>query len=276
MKSLFSFFIAALFTVPAFGSTLMEKYEMFKNRGIPSPALLRALEFAYRNDGKSVPLKAKARDKEGVPMVDTTVKVKTDYMAIIDYSRPSTEKRLYLLNLTSGQITRYYVAHGKNSGVRYTTNFANVNDSKKSSLGLAIAGPTYRGFHGYSLNLYGVEPSNDQMSFRDVVMHGASYVSDKFIADNGRLGRSWGCAAVEEDAAQGIIDALQNGSVIYFYHSELMKQASLTPSMQDLKNSDINDDEDRDLPGEEEDLQNQAKERARARAEARAKAKKSR
>jgi hypothetical protein len=103
-----------------------------------------------------------------------------DLITIIDYSRPSTEKRLYVIDFTKDAIVfKSYVAHGKNSGLDHAESFSNRISSHESSLGFYITGTTYNGKHGYSLRLKGIEEKiNDNAIKRAIVMHSASYVSE--------------------------------------------------------------------------------------------------
>ena len=217
---------------------------------------MTTLSYLDANGGKKVPVQKKDHSKKGSPLVKTLAFVKTDYAAVIDYSALSTDRRLYLMNLKTGQVDRFFVAHGKNSGVLFGSKFSNIDMSKQSSLGLALAGDTYNGYHGRSLSLSGLEASNSLLASRDIVMHGADYVSEDFIGKFHRLGRSWGCPAVETSAINTLIAALQNGSVIYLYHPALMELMATNPTSQAWTNSNVLDDADFDLPGEEEDIQN--------------------
>ncbi len=141
----------------------------------------------------------------------------SDVLTIIDYTLPSTQKRFFVLNLRSGKlIFREYVAHGRNSGENYATSFSNEIGSLKSCLGVFRTGDTYIGKHGYSLKLIGLEKGkNDNAQKRHIVIHGANYVSEKFIRLYGRLGRSWGCPALPVDKAKPIIDYIKGGTCLY-------------------------------------------------------------
>jgi hypothetical protein len=142
-----------------------------------------------------------------------------DIVTIIDFSLPSTEKRLFILDLKKQEILYHtLVAHGKNTGANMATKFSNNKGSNQSSLGLYRTGESYQGKHGYSLRLDGLEKGfNDNARSRAVVMHSASYVSESFIKRHGRLGRSWGCPALPVELSKEIIDLIKGGSCLYIY-----------------------------------------------------------
>ena len=144
---------------------------------------------------------------------------KENIVTIIDFSKPSTEKRLFILDLKKQKILFHtFVAHGKNTGLNMATRFSNNKGSNQSSLGLFRTGESYQGKHGYSLRLDGLEKGiNDNARSRAVVMHSASYVSEDFIEKHGRLGRSWGCPAVPVEFSKEIIDLIKGGSCLYIY-----------------------------------------------------------
>lgn len=164
----------------------------------------------------------------------------TIYTVLVDYSRPSTEKRLYLINLNTATIQKYYVSHGINSGVRETRSFSNLPDSWKSSLGFYFAKGTYVSEkNGISLYLDGIDRSNNNARYRTIVLHGAKYVSDDFINKNGRLGWSEGCFAVGLEHVNNLINILQNGSILLSYHKDLMGYSRRFPSEQGMVGNEI-------------------------------------
>lgn len=144
----------------------------------------------------------------------------SNVLTIVDYSKPSSQKRLYVLDMSSGEILfNSVVAHGRNSGLEYANDFSNAESSHKTSLGFFITGNTYNGGNGYSLKLRGCEKGiNDKALKRAIVMHGAAYADEKFIQFNGYLGRSYGCPAVPQKINKKIIDAIKNGSCMFLYH----------------------------------------------------------
>lgn len=145
-----------------------------------------------------------------------------DTLTVIDYSRPSTERRLWVLDLRRGEVVfEELVAHGRESGANRATRFSNDVGSHQSSLGLFVTLDDYQGQHGRSLRLRGLEPGvNDRALERALVIHGADYVSEKFGARHGRLGRSFGCAALARDTAPKVIDRIRGGSAVFAYYPD--------------------------------------------------------
>lgn len=145
-----------------------------------------------------------------------------DRLAVIDFSLPSSEERLWIFDLTSGKLVlRDLVAHGKNSGNLKSTAFSNIEGSHQSSIGLFQASESYRGKHGYSLRLDGLEPGiNDLARQRAIVIHGADYVNDNWIRDYGRIGRSHGCPAVDQQVIQQVVDNLKGGQLVFKYYPD--------------------------------------------------------
>lgn len=142
-----------------------------------------------------------------------------DVITIIDFSLSSTKKRLFVIDFLSQQLLfNTFVAHGKNSGDEYASNFSNIPSSLQSSLGFFETSQTYHGKHGYSLQLNGLESGiNDNAGKRAIVVHGAAYVSEGFIRQQGMLGRSWGCPAIPEKYVKPIIDRIKQGSCLFIY-----------------------------------------------------------
>ena len=97
-------------------------------------------------------------------------------------------------------------------------------DSNQSSLGLYRVLQVYEGEHGTALRLEGLDPGiNDRAFERDIVIHGADYVSFGSILENlftGKgpgVGRSLGCPAVSLAACDGIISNLSDGGYLFVY-----------------------------------------------------------
>jgi L,D-transpeptidase catalytic domain len=143
-------------------------------------------------------------------------------LAVIDYSLPSAQPRLWVFDLQTHKLLLVErVAHGRDSGENTTTRFSNLPGSHQSSLGLFRTSDTYTGHNGYSLRLDGLEPGfNDRAREREIVIHGASYVSDAMISRRGGVGRSWGCPAVRLEIAQSLIDAIKDGQYLFAYYPD--------------------------------------------------------
>jgi hypothetical protein len=144
------------------------------------------------------------------------------YLTVIDFTKPSYVKRMYVLNLETGEVERHLVAHGKSSGYIYATDLSNEIGSNKSSRGFFLTGEEYQGDHGTSLRLHGLEKGiNDHAFRRDIVIHSADWVSYRAVFLNGgRLGRSWGCPAVPVSEVEEIIGKIKVGSLLYIHARE--------------------------------------------------------
>uniref|UniRef100_UPI0030D8BF13 murein L,D-transpeptidase catalytic domain family protein n=1 Tax=Pseudomonas sp. EA_35y_Pfl2_R111 TaxID=3088689 RepID=UPI0030D8BF13 len=142
-------------------------------------------------------------------------------LAVIDYSRPSTERRLWIFDLQRKRLLlRDFVAHGRKSGENFAEVFSNRLGSHQSSLGLFRTAESYSGKHGYSLRMDGLEPGlNDLARERAIVIHGAGYVNPLWVAKHGRIGRSLGCPAVRPEVARMVVDQLKGGQFLFAWHS---------------------------------------------------------
>jgi len=144
-------------------------------------------------------------------------------LTLIDFSRPSQQKRLWVMNLDKGKVLFHtLVAHGKASGADVPLAFSNKGGSEMSSLGFYRTAPTtYTGKHGLSLKLYGLDPGfNSNAESRSVVVHGAEYVCNDFVKAHGRLGRSQGCPALPVAETAAIVKTIKGGSVLYLHGPE--------------------------------------------------------
>lgn len=146
--------------------------------------------------------------------------IQNNILTLVDFSLSSNTKRLWIIDMTTNTILyQSLVAHGRNSGDEFANKFSNKSESFQSSLGFYLTGEIYQGKHGKSLRLDGMEKGiNDKARSRAVVMHGANYVSEQFIRQNKRLGRSLGCPALPEDLNAEIIQLIKNKSCLFIYH----------------------------------------------------------
>ncbi len=146
--------------------------------------------------------------------------IKKNILTLVDFSLSSKENRLWVIDLNKNMILfQSLVAHGKNSGNEYAEKFSNKSESHQSSLGLYLTGETYMGKHGYSLRLDGQEKGvNSNARDRAIVIHGADYVSQNFIKQHGRLGRSFGCPSLPSEVSKEIIDLIKDKSCLYVYY----------------------------------------------------------
>lgn len=151
-------------------------------------------------------------------------KLNTDknLLTVCDMSKSSKEYRLWVIDIPSRKVLiNDYVAHGQGSGEEYANRFSNRENSHQSSIGFYVTGDTYNGGHGLSLYLHGMDEGFNNAAYqRSIVVHGAPYVSEKFIASEGRLGRSWGCPAVSEKICSKLINTIKDGTCMYIYYPQ--------------------------------------------------------
>ena len=142
-------------------------------------------------------------------------------LTIIDYSRPATAKRLWVVDVISRAVLQTeYVAHGEGSGDLLPTRFSNQDGTHQSSLGTFITGTTFTGIRGHSLRLHGLEPGiNDNAYARGIVIHGTPGVSAA-KARQGKMGRTEGCPAVSSEAAARLIALIAHGTVVFAWYPE--------------------------------------------------------
>lgn len=151
-------------------------------------------------------------------------KLNTDksILTVCDYSLSSNKKRMWVIDIANNKLLlNTYVAHGQGTGEEYAKAFSNKEGSHQSSMGFYVTGNTYTGSHGNSLYLHGMDDGYNSAAYeRAIVMHGAGYVSEDFIAGTGRLGRSWGCPAVSSELCDKIIDCTKDGTCLFIYYPE--------------------------------------------------------
>lgn len=143
-------------------------------------------------------------------------------LTIIDYSKPSTERRLWVVDMRNDRVLfNTWVSHGKNSGQARATSFSNQPGSLKSSIGVFLTENSYIGGNGYSLRLAGLERGiNDNALSRDIVVHGAWYADPTNVGRYAQLGRSWGCPAVSPKLARPLIDTIKNNTLVVAYYPD--------------------------------------------------------
>ncbi len=194
-------FAAASFLTTGFAATTGSNQEILSQAPGLSPQVLQLGIKAYDH------AKAKGMDQQGI-------------LTIIDYSKPSTAKRLWVIDINNSSVlANTLVAHGAGSGNNYATKFSDQNQTHESSIGVFLTGHTYIGKHNYSLRLHGLEKGfNDRAYKRAIVMHSAVYVSQSFAEKYGRIGRSWGCPALSTKVYKKVINDVKDGSIIMAYY----------------------------------------------------------
>jgi len=119
-----------------------------------------------------------------------------NYIAIADYTKFAWQKRLFIINLHTGGVKKYLVAHGVNSGGKgdRVWDASNRAGSYQTPTGFFKVGYkegiTTKKRYNY-LPLEGLEWKNRNAKKREILLHTAWYVS--------RGGRSHGCFAIQPE-----------------------------------------------------------------------------
>jgi hypothetical protein len=141
-----------------------------------------------------------------------------DSIGIVDFSQPSNEKRFHVVNLASGNVDSYRVAHGRGSDPEhsgYLQRFSNDFGSYATSNGTYVTTDYYDGKYGLSLRVRGLDWSNNNAEARAIVIHNAWYAEDDMIPLHGQLGRSEGCFAMSRKNQYEVMRKLAGGRMIY-------------------------------------------------------------
>ena len=155
--------------------------------------------------------------KSDSDIITTAKKVSTEYnvpnkddVVIIDYTKPITAERLYLVRISVNRIVlKSTVAHGINSGKVYATEFSNEENSLKSSLGAYQTTSTYIGKYGFSLKLIGLEKGiNSNAERRNIVFHSTKKMTQEY---------SWGCFATPDSINSVLLPLIKNGCLVYVF-----------------------------------------------------------
>jgi hypothetical protein len=127
---------------------------------------------------------------------------------------------MYVIDILNKKLLyRTYVAHGINSGKEYANSFSNRQNSYKSSLGFYITRQSYYGDNGLSLRIQGMDRGfNDLAGRRNIVIHGAPYVSTRILKKYGVMGTTFGCPAIPDDMSSRIIPVIKKGTCFFIYY----------------------------------------------------------
>jgi hypothetical protein len=205
--------LLALLSAPAWANELDSLLQQAQALGAPMAAVQRAIAISRQS-----------------------IFTKKDALAVFDISQPSTNKRFYLLDFKSGQVTAHYAAHGRDNGpnVKATkfkgfqtdldmvplgplkTTHAEVMDHYKTIVD-RYDGTVYRNM--IVVVLEGVTAYNKYINQTPPfkwIMHPNWYTTAAFRAkNNGVLGRSNGCITVDPVDNNQLITRLQDGALVY-------------------------------------------------------------
>ena len=141
-----------------------------------------------------------------------------DFMGIADFSLASRDPRFHVVDLRSGQVDTFRVAHGSGSDPDhsgYLERFSNRVGSEATSNGTYTTGDYYHGKYGLSMKVHGHDWTNNNAETRAIVIHNAWYAEPEMVAIHGKLGRSQGCFAFSRADQYEVMKRLAGGRMIY-------------------------------------------------------------
>jgi hypothetical protein len=141
-----------------------------------------------------------------------------DTIGIVDFSKPSSEPRFFVVDMASGNFESHLVCHGRGSDPAhsgYLERFSNDFGSYASSNGAYTTGDYYQGKYGLSLRVDGLDWSNSNADARAIVIHNAWYAEPEMLQQHGQLGRSEGCFAMPKASQYQVMRKLAGGRMIY-------------------------------------------------------------
>jgi L,D-transpeptidase catalytic domain len=142
----------------------------------------------------------------------------TGRLVIVDYSRHSKEERLFVVNLENGDVTGFRAAHGRGSDTDhdgYLDRFSDEPGSSASPEGAMVIAEEYRGKHGLSLRLDGLDETDKSSRERAIVIHAADYAEPEFLSRFGKLGRSNGCIVFSKADLKRFLADVPKGTLMF-------------------------------------------------------------
>ncbi len=137
------------------------------------------------------------------------------YFTIVDFEKKSSEKRMYVVEIETGNVTSHLVSHGDNSdanndGILDANGFSNTNNSHQSSCGFLMTGLPYDSKnYSSAFTLHGMQSGiNDNVCGRAVVFHNK---------EGGGPIETWGCLGVPKEDAPGIMEKIKGWSPVYIH-----------------------------------------------------------
>ena len=141
-----------------------------------------------------------------------------DWIGVVDFNKASNEERFHVVDLRSGEVESFRVAHGSGSDPRHSGHlerFSNEFGSYATSNGAYTTGDYYHGKYGLSMKTRGHDWTNYHAEPRAIVIHSAWYAEPDMVSQHGKLGRSQGCFAFSRADQHKVMSKLAGGRLIY-------------------------------------------------------------
>lgn len=183
-------------------------YKFFFKESKLSSSATPTIELTYINEVKR--------------LVEGNKKYNNRIAFFIDMKIPSGKNRFFVYDLKKNKIIdKGLVAHGSGSetNIRGKLKFSNVPNSLTTSLGKYYIGKSYYGKFGKAYKLYGLDKTNSNAFYRDIVFH--YYFDVPYQEQKGYICNSFGCPMVNKkyfERTAKIIDGSESIIVMSIYY----------------------------------------------------------
>lgn len=162
--------------------------------------------------------------------LNSKMKYKTEfnneYIVAVNMNKPSFQERLFVYKINSQELVGSYTcSHGVNScdenNLAYAKYFSNNKTGRQTSLGAMVTKKIYNTKYGESLYLKGLENKvNSNAEERQIVLHGADYMSNSYIEKFKRAGFSWGNFALDHTVCNSLLTLIKDNVFMYVHYEE--------------------------------------------------------
>ncbi|TNE86580.1 MAG: murein L,D-transpeptidase catalytic domain family protein [Deltaproteobacteria bacterium] len=141
-------------------------------------------------------------------------------LTVVDFARSSDKERFWTIDLHTGELVfSLLTTHGEASAdpddFRLATSFSNTPSSHQSSLGLMRIAEDYYGAFGHSLRMDGLEPHNNRVRSRFIVIHPHEWASRRFAKKYGGTAPSFGCLMLDPGVIEEVVTELEGGTLVW-------------------------------------------------------------
>jgi hypothetical protein len=208
---LLALFAAACATTPA-----PDRVGNLDPQGIIDTPLLREAVESYFAHQKSLRPGLVVADVSGGHELEAELrKLRGGKFVVVDFRKPTTQRRLYIVDWQTGAVEAHFVSHGRGSDPtqdHQAERFTNIPGSGTSSVGAYVGAQPYMSAqYGLALRLIGVDATNSNALGRAIVVH----KNPRMFDEKRVLSMSCGCFITSPEVNDRLVDILREGGFLY-------------------------------------------------------------